>query len=338
MKIKIYSIILLFCFVIACTSPVSQPTTTINTKQQSSESQYLCAIGYGKSIEAARYKAKVELARIFESKIESSLRLETHSVMDSIKGNYKTDAFDSIIKINSKMQLKGVTIENLPSKSEGLFAARAKLNKHKAFDIWLAEINSLDAMIDAEYQSMRSHESPVMQIKPIQTIWQCWLKRTAIESHLIVIGFSVPGLNDQIKTVLKVIADFKKNMTIHIQITGSHVNFLVDAISNQLTRDGFLVTKTDKNASVLINGQINIQPVTVDTPDWKFARAQAAIQIIDQLTGNQVNEINASIRQGHLTYQEASLKSLRTVCKSVQEQVEAFFNPFYGQGTESDFH
>jgi len=317
-----YVTIILCLFLIGCVPEKTMRQDRI--QHDTPNDQYLTAIGHGNSIIAARHNAKAELSNIFESRIESQLTIAASSVVDSMKGDHDTDEIHSSIKVFSRVQLKGLTVEDIQSKN-GLYKARAILDKIKARKNWLSEIQKLDTLISVEYKALNEMSPTVMSIRPIQKIWHYWMQRNALESRLTVIGFSAPHEQFQMKPILQMMSDLQKQMQIKINIAGKHAKYLSDEIAGILNNRGFLITRDPAHATVVIKGNIDIHPLT-NNSDWKFCRAMASIQIIDLLTGSQVCDINETCRRGHLTQHEAYLKALKAVSQTVNNKLIDFFD------------
>lgn len=310
------------------------PNNNLNQKKdfithshtQYPESRFLKATGFGTSRELARQNAKAELANIFESKIESELKLETRAIID-ILGEHDTEKIDLTIKVYSLIRLKGVRVVDMDLK-EGQHSALAILDKTQARDNWLAEISKCDEMITAEYKSLQKIESKIFRIKPIQKIWNNWMERTSIVSRLTVIGFSAPSRNYQIKDILGMVSSLRNNMRIYIEISGHKSKYLADAIGKVLTNEGFILTDTQAAADVLISGHITVEPVELSTKDWKYSRAKVSLKIRDQATGHQVGDILETVRRGHLTSEESKFKVVKDISNIVPQKVMKFFDPF----------
>ena len=290
------------------------------------DSQFLKATGYGTSKETARHNAKAELANIFESKIESDLKHSTRAIVDNL-GEHVFEKIDSTIRIQSLVQLKGVRVIDLDVK-DGQYTAIAILNKSNAGDNWLTEISNCDEMIFAEYENLKKVKSKVFIIKPIQKIWNHWMKRKSIVSLLTVLGFSAPSEKYQIKKILNMISDLRNNLKIFIDITGNQSKYLVSAIGKELTKEGFILSDSYSDTDVIISGNLILEKVEILTKDWKYSRAKVSIKIKDKSTGLMVGNIIESVRRGHLTYKESKFKAVRDISKITSKKVVLLFDPF----------
>ncbi|MBF0449815.1 MAG: LPP20 family lipoprotein [Candidatus Magnetomorum sp.] len=328
---KIYSLLGCLFLLIGC-SPANIPHSKDWFEPSTvkyPESRYLTATGFGESKESAQYRAKAELATIFESKIDSELKLETRAMLDSIKGEHSSEKIDSAIRIYSLVNLKGVQITEVKS-TNGQYSALAVLDKIQAKENWLAELSLLDTKISADFESIQHLQSQILWIKPIQRIWCYWMERTSIASRLTVIGFKAPSGNFQIKSVLDMIARLKNSLRIHISISGKNARYLSDTIAKTLNNEGFILTLEAQKADVLISGNVIIEALDIKNEEWTFTRATVSLQIIDQSTGLQVGDIHENVRRGQLTHKSSAFKSIKDVSSSVQKRVLTFFDPLGG--------
>ena len=290
------------------------------------DSRYLIARGYGNSKTSAQFRAKSELANIFESKINSELKLETRAVSDSIKGEYSTETIDSFINIYSHVTLKGVQVKDIKS-DEGQYTALAILDKIQAQDNWLNEIFILDQKIDTEFQTIQKQKSKLHWIKHVQTIWHCWLERTSIVSRLSVIGSKTPAEKIRLKNILELIAIIKNNIKLFISISGNYGKIISDNIAKTLNNEGFVISDNLQKADVFISGHLSVEPLEMINEEWKFSRASVSLHIIDCATNNQVYNITENIRRGHLTTKESIHKSINAISIIVQKRLLSMFDP-----------
>ena len=290
------------------------------------DSQFLKATGFGTSKEAARHDARAELASIFETKIESDLTHTTRAIVDN-SGEHDFENIESILRFYYRVQLKGVRVIDLDVK-RGQYTALAILNKSKAYDNWLTEISNCDEMIFAEYENLKKVKSKVFIIKPIQKIWNNWMKRTSLVSRLTVLGFSAPSKKYQIEKILNMISDLRNNLKIYIDITGNQSDYLVRTIGEELTKEGFIVADSYSDTDVIISGNLILEKVENSSKDWRYSRAKVSMKIKYKSTGLMFGNVIESVRRGHLTYKESKFKAVRDISKITSKKVVLLFDPF----------
>jgi len=291
------------------------------------ESRYLIAKGFGDSKTSAQFRAKAELANIFESKINTYLKLESRAIKDSIKGASTSEKIDAIINIYSHISLKGVQVKDLES-DKGQYAAIAILDKFQAKDNWLNELHLFDEKINTEYRSIQQQQSKLLWLHPVKRIWHHWLERTSIVSRLSVIGFKAPPQTLDVKVILALIATIKNNMQFYINIAETDGKYLAQEIATSLNNEGYIICDNSKKANVLITGSLSVAPLEMVNEEWKFCRASVSLQIIDCATNNQVFNISENVRKGHLTTQSAAHKSIKELSAIVQKRILDIFDPF----------
>jgi len=327
---KSYSYILVCIIALnACVSNTNnkykESSSLDSTNQDISNSQFLKAEGFGKTKDDARRNAKDELAQIFELEIKSTLKHSTHAIINNSKEDV-LEKINKMIEFYSCVKLTGVSVID-SGFNNGFYKAIAFLNKSKARDNWLAEISNCDEIIFAEFKNLKKVKSKVLHIKPIQIIWNNYMKRQSIVSRLTVIGFPAPFEKYQIKNIYNMIPDLRNNLKIFINVKGNQSKFLTSTIGNELTKEGFILTESYSNADAIISGNLSIEPVKLSSKDWKYSRAKVSIKIKDKSTGLIMGNFIKSLRRGHLTYEEAKLKAVRVISKSISQEVIFIFDP-----------
>jgi hypothetical protein len=75
----------------------------------------------------------------------------------------------------------------------------------------------------------------------------------------------------------------------------------------------------------MISGEVIVKPVNINNPDYKFARVNLTLDIIDLSTGSKVGKVSQKFRKGHVTYTEAEHKAVKKVSKAVSEEIIKHF-------------
>jgi len=292
-----------------------------------SSSRYLTATGIGQTDAEARRNSKAELSGIFESKIQSEVISSTKSVTGTKAGENFQKKVEANIRVITAMGLKGVKIGKTwyDEKSRSYYA-EAVLDRYKARDEWNREIKKQNSFIEAEYKSLLGTKSPILKLKMIKKIMDLWVDKEVLGSRLRVIGFTDKSSEtDKMQSVIEMTPEIKSSMIIYVDIAGSYSDEVVDEITERLTKEGFQLSGVKQKSDVMISGDVKIKPVNINNPDYKFARVNLALDIIDLSTGSKVGKVSQKVRKGHVTYTEAEHKAVKKVSKAVSEEIIKHF-------------
>ncbi len=302
------------------------PPPPSETKDYSS-SRYLKATGIGQSDAEARRVAKSELSNIFESKISSEVMTSAKAITDSSGGESFKKSIEQNIRVMSAVALEGVEIGNtwFDEKSRAYYA-EAVLDKYKARELWEDDIKRIDTLINAEYKNLSRLPSQVAKIAPIKKIFKLWLEKEVIVSRLKVIGFSAPGgSDDRISSLVELVTEIRSGMRIYIDIKGDDAAYVAKDISKVLTGEGFNISRMKNDADVLVAGRVATEPVNLNNPDFKFARARVSLTVTDLRTGNKVGDVSKNMRKGHVSMKEAEHKAIQSIAKAAADEFLKMF-------------
>jgi hypothetical protein len=328
-------VIALICLLIPFTSCIGKKAenSSQNNKGESHfvkmefpQSRYLTATGSGESKSEAKRNAKSEISNIFEAKISSDLTSNTTAIVDTKRGDSMKKIVRRNINVQSSVRLKGLFIGKTWKQGSEHFAV-AVLEKSKAKDGWLSEIEKVDNKIDAQFKVVEKQVSKVTKLKPLKTIVNLWLKKQAIISRLRVIGYAAPSANKHdIKSVFEKIPAIKSDIKVYVSVKGVRGREITDIIAKYLTKANFKFTGFSKRADVLILGKSKAERVRNNNMDFVFARAKLFLSLIDVKTGVKIGEIVEDRRKGALNINEAVHKAIKGVSKKAALKVVEYFD------------
>ena len=92
-----------------------------------------------------------------------------------------------------------------------------------------------------------------------------------------------------------------------------------------LTKKDYLLV-TGERANIYIKGEVRVDPVNLNSTDWKFSRATISLSIVDAITGSTIAELSENKRHGHSSYEEAGYKAVKKASVLINEKLSKFFN------------
>lgn len=299
----------------------------LNVDLEYPAAEYLTTTGIGRSEKLARKNAIAEMSNYFESKVTSDISDKVKSIVTS-GGERVTRKSEQQLRIISSVELKGVEIAaTWYDQSQMSYYAVAALDRKKAKNNWQREIELLDDKIEAKLSSTNVLKSPFAKLSPLQEAEKLWIKRATIVSRLSVLGYADRSRpNYSIKKLISQIAKIKASIKINVNIKGhKNASDVADLISEMLTKKDYLLTK-GKGANIYIKGNVRVDPVNLNSKDWKFSRATISLSIVDAITGSTLAELSENKRQGHRSYKEAGHKAVKKAAALISEKLSGFFN------------
>jgi hypothetical protein len=249
MKLKCILIIALIVL-LGCAS--KQQRMKAPLYEQYPEDKYLAAIGIGETEDEARNQAKAELSYMFVSKIRSE-------TLDRVKLVVKSSGFKTTeqtlkrqISISSNVELKGVGIADVWS-AKGKFYAFAVLERKKAQETWMMELDDMDMQVEGAIRSSWAPESNLVKYKLLKEAIALWIKREVIASHLLFIGADPLDIETpyEMLPLFREMKNIKTSTAIYILIRGDYSGIVRENISERLARAGYIFATNPKAADVI---------------------------------------------------------------------------------------
>jgi hypothetical protein len=291
------------------------------------DSLYLKAIGTGESQFEAKDRALEELSRIFEAKVMSDTLDRVRSVVKISGGKTTEDTeqrIESRLNVISQVDLKGVEIAET-WKEGSTHNALAVLDRAKARDTWLGEIAGLDEKIASKLEASSSLSGRLMRYRALKEAMSLWLEREVLVSRLSVLGYREGGPTAyDPKAILTGIPRLKAAMPIYLDISGGYAQDARETVSKALGDAGFVMTSDRNDAPVIISGTVNVEPVDIPHPEWKYARGRVALEVRDVEAGLTVGEVKTDKRASHLSMDEAAQKAVKKVLPQASRELVEF--------------
>lgn len=331
-KLDVFILALLF-FATACAGQgqdVKKPGIDFGNQVSANypSSRYLTATGIGRSEEEARRQAKAELSSVFESRVYSDTFSRVQSVIEDSGAERVTRDAEHKIRVVSSVQLQGMEIgETWFDKKQKVYYALAVLNKNKAREEWQGKIDHIDDSIEAQLSSLDSVDSAFAKLRSLVNVRKSWLEREVFVSRLRVLGFQDASLADyDIRSVISNIHDIKSSLRVFVDMGNDEYSPEVSTIiSERLSAKGYIIGKSASDSNVVVSGSVRVEPVEINNPDWKFARAIISASVVDVKAGVSAGEVTGDKRAAHLTYSEAAHKAVKDVSRVIADRLLEYF-------------
>ena len=285
---------------------------------------HLIARGYGQSKPEAIGQAKAELANMFESRIQSDISSVTRAVTDSVKGDSLKKTVQAKVRVVSSVELEGVQVGEVTRKS-GEYVAVAALNRARAASKWQKEVDRIDAKIAVEEKGASKARGKLMQLRHLNNAVSFFLDKQAFSSRLRVIGYQASADNTITFEELagrrqKIKSDFR----IALDVNSAKGEELSHQLAKKLTSAGFIINERPSESDATLTIKLAFSKVKNNNPNFKFMRATADVSIVDSTTGKKVGHFNESQRSAHLNYDEAGVKAVKKLSKTLSKRIMTY--------------
>jgi hypothetical protein len=280
---------------------------------------YLTAEGLGSTEGEARNQARAELSRIFEARVYSEARDRISAVVESSEDattETTRQQIESRVRVVSDVKLVGVEVgEAWPQ--GGLYHALAMLDRRKARDSWASEVEDIDQKITSLLGTLGSLRGRLLKYRALRAAADLWVQREVLVSRLRVLGFySGPPSGYDVAEVFRKTAEIKSSMPVYIEVVGEHAHALKGPLLKALGLAGYVMAEKPDAASVVITGTVLVEPVDLENPRLRYARASLTLAITDAEAGLSVGEVTEKQRGAHITYREAVDRALKKISES----------------------
>ena len=313
-KIALASV--LVAILVSCASS----SWTTNPYSVVSKDKYVAAVGYGMTMETAEQNAKVELASLFGSGINSVVsRVVTESEVErnGITSESSSDKFFQASSVTIDVDnLYGVEIVKRIEK-DGRFFALAAMDKATTLDWYKSQLESLkktyntllpDANGDGALASL---EKAVLLYKTVEE----HNRDAAICSYLS----GEDGDYIDTSKAREILRNAKSSIVFSISWLGEEESSVTSAVSKVFSSLGLRVGKDNESptAKVEILLDWTESKGTGVASSFVFAEYDASISLVDMTVGVSVFVYTAKGREGHQTIEGAKSRALTALSEEI---------------------
>ncbi len=295
--------------------------------------QYLTALGSGDSRKEAENSAASNLSKIFESRIKSEETINAR-YMEIMKSPNQSSlesqtGVDKRISVSSEQTLMNVRYPESYTDNLGRVFVLAVLDREPTAVIYKNRI-------DENYDRMKAYEKRFKEIAdPLQ-------RYAAIDAALVIgkanetlkqqLAIVMPGTELQqdstcsVDKIAEICSESKKAIPFAVSITGSDADKVTSAISETLSQLGFPISA---EGVLTVGGKETIEQIDLNRPE-KFVRWSYEISVCDT-SGTAIISLSQNGREGHITYEEAIARALRTMRERIRTDFAKQLNRYFDQ-------
>ena len=292
------------------------PDWVANPKSAYPENQYLVAVGEGDTRHAAENAADANLARIFESHIESDERLVDQS-RETGNSFERTTDFTTDINILSSQTLFNIQHAEAWQDKMGRIHAVAYLDRRETARIYRDKIHGQTALVNVLQAQAEQTGGLLKKYAVLRAA-----VRHATENQLLLNQLKVihpPSVPDatpgySLGTLRKALAETARKIRVQIAVEGDEDQRIQSVLEELATRYGFVVGTP---ATLEIVGKVSVSDTGQRTADLVFVRYSLALQI-KEADGTTLISLNEKGREGHVSLAEARIRSFRTLENTIR--------------------
>jgi hypothetical protein len=325
------SLILHCLLIVACAFSQEKPAWIDSPQGKYPTDQYLAAVGSGDTRKAAENDAAANLAAIFQSNIKAE-----QTIKERYRELYVSPSQSSLehqnetvkhISVSSKQTLYNMQYAESFTDNAGRTYVLAVLERQPTAEIYNKRIEENERMMDAYIEQSRLAQTPVLKFANLNAALVFNKTNEPLKKQL---GIIVPGLMyaskskyDEVK-VQEMLLEARKGVPFSVHIANDSQETIGGLIRSILNDQGFIVT----NDGILkINGNVSFEKIDLKRKE-KFVRWSYSLSIADTL-GTVVASFDGRGREGHLTYEEARARALRTMSRKIKTDFSAKVNEYF---------
>ncbi len=315
----------------ACAGSPKTPDWVTGTKAAAfPEDQYLIGVGQGSSRPVAEDRAYGAISRIFKAEVisqakdwESYLNLER-------KGNVQTErrlTVETMTQVSTDKVLENVTIAEVWfDPRTHMHSALAVLNRGAARASLSGRLADLDEAIGRDVKEARVAADKLPKLRGLRRAIRNLITRETYNTDLRVVSgrgtaaeYSVSGLTGELEKFLN------ESLVVAVEVTGDQAEAVRQSVMEGLVREGLPVTARSARpasgengtADLLVKGETHLWPADLPDPRFRYARWCADFVIVESGAQRVLGSVARSGREGHLNYQEAAGRALKTLQQEV---------------------
>ncbi len=275
---------------------------------------YLTAIGEGVTAKDAEADAYAGISKIFQVKVKSQEESRERYVQKNAQVEEHKFTIESSIDLSTQKVLSQVRIAQVYQDPDtGRYYALAVLDRDQVGTSLKEKIGHLDREIEHLLRS--KGEGKLEKIKILKKAMDKLRLREVLNSDLRVVDAEGKGVKpgyDPGKLARR-FEEGLRGLFIKVEIEGDYGEELAAALTELLVNQGLSVAPEGKPADILIKGRLEWERSGISDRNWKFVRWVLGVEVWDRTANQLISSSDKEGREGHLTYQEAKRRALRTI-------------------------
>jgi hypothetical protein len=299
------------------------------------QEQYLIGVGDGDTRDSAEQKAYTKIALIFKAEIAGKTQEWERYLQTESKGKTNVErqvSIDQLTKVSTDKVLENAKIaETWFDEKAKLHYGLAVIDRAQATTAIRERITNLDSKAGEQLAEAGKTTEKLEKIKNLRRVIKTLMLREVYNTDLRIVNPKGMGV-DPDTSIVRVTNDLEKllreGFLISVEVLGAQAEMVRKSIIEGLNREGMSVQgavaggagsgfeeieEGPKKPDILIKGEVSIWKADIPDPTWKYVRWCADFQVIETKGKKIMGVVAKSGKEGHLTVDEAELKSLRAM-------------------------
>lgn len=308
----------------AASAAAAKPDWVDGQSAKYPRAMYLVGVGMADDRDAARDRARGEIARIFSSLVSVNTEVAETETNVNQASNF-SQKVSQTVQTASKKVLEGVeVVEEWQDEKTKVRYALAVLDRDKGEGALVDRINEFDKQAEEWKAAMDKASDKLPKVKAGMKLLAVLKAREELNSELRVLDREGKGLPSKIdagaaKTAAaKAVAD----LDVALDISGGSADQVETGVVTGLTKLGFSALPNTTAGDIVISGKVETKPIEVAGKDWKWARSTLTLNLKDGRSGKVFLKIDSAERgSSGADYNEAARRSLVKLGEKVSPQI-----------------
>lgn len=275
---------------------------------------YLTAVGEGETAKDAEASAYAGISKIFQVEVKSQEEIRERYVQRNNQVKEERFSLKSSIDLSTQKVLSQVRIAQVyQNPQSGRWYALAVLDRDQVGTSLRERIKGLDQEIEQLLATKAQGKLP--RIRTLKKAMDKLDLREALNSDLRVVDSQGQGVKPGYDPgqLTQNFAEELQGISIKVKIEGDYGKELSAALTESLVGQGLSVAPQGKPEDILVKGRLQWEKSGISDQRWKFVRWIFKLEVWDKLNNQLITSLDKEGREGHLTYQEAKRRALRTI-------------------------
>ncbi|MEW5800003.1 MAG: LPP20 family lipoprotein [Bacteroidota bacterium] len=294
-------------------------------------SQFLTAIGTGDTRKAAENSAAANLSQIFQSSIKAEQTVnERYKELFTAPNQSTFEGESNVTKnitISTDQTLYNIQYPESYTDNMGRTYVLAVLERQPTAEIYKKKLEENEQQMVRYIEQYDASKDPIARYASINAASVFSSINESLRQQLVIIH---PGAvhkpisgYDAVK-VQQLLSDARKNLPFSIALTGDSDGRAAAIVKEMLSEMGFV---TAEKGAITITGDVSFQEIDLKRPE-KYVRWSYKFSVVDP-SGASIVSLNENGREGHMTYDEAVNRALRTMKQKIKTNFGKEINKYF---------
>lgn len=295
------------------------------------QSKYLTAVGSGDTRKAAESAASANLSQIFKATIKAEQTInerykELFSAPDQSTFEGQTDITKNVT-ISTDQTLYNVQYAVSFSDNMGRTYVLAVLERNATAEIYRQKIQDNEKIMLRYIDQYEKSTEPIARYANINAAKVFSDINESLRQQLVII---LPGSSSgqqssyDVVKVNTLVSDAVKKLPFSITISGDTENRVTAILKEMLSEMGFVVAN---KGAITISGDVGFQEIDLKRPE-KYVRWSYKLSVVEP-SGASIVSMSENGREGHMTYDEAVNRALRTMKQKIKSNFGKGINKYF---------